>query len=264
MPDAGLDGDILVGELPVVAGRQDEGALGCQDAKAAREAGHAQVVREMVLDAARLDAGPNLGLGPGEHGEPADDLAAGVAGPTVELVRDLAGPGRRLLGADTEHVEDAGLAAGRPADLGGEAGQERGDLAGLLVARAVAGRRAREHAAGLNLRQEVALGPADDLKPDAVVPGLALGELAGALPLDPTEVGMDDDDAVPDAGDVGELDDVVEHGLGVLPGAGVDEEDVERAEVVDDGLEVGGHEHNAILSSWGDAVVIDRQERRSG
>jgi hypothetical protein len=65
--------------------------------------------------------------------------------------------------------------------------------------------------------KQIALGPADCVEGQAVVAGLLLGQRPCAGPLDATQVGMGDHEAISwHASVVALLDDEVEHRLGVL------------------------------------------------
>jgi hypothetical protein len=77
-----------------------------------------------------------------------------------------------------------------------------------------------------DLLQQAALFPAADLEAESVVRRLTFGEFAGSGPFDVAEVAVQDGQPVADLGVGGELDNVVEHDLAVLPGAGVDEDNV--------------------------------------
>ncbi len=186
--------------------------------EAATQARHPAIVRIMMACAGLLDPLPHLFQLPVMDRQPLVHVA-----PTVSLNRGdkrwLFGSLRALLRAQTHTIQNPyRLPRFRIPFFAAELGHDLLDLIPLVVTRAVPVLRVRPHPARLDLLQKVPAGPAHELEPESIMLRMLLGQFPDSLPFDFAQIRMHHDHAIPDAGLVGQLDNHVEHRLGILSG----------------------------------------------
>jgi hypothetical protein len=86
----------------------------------------------------------------------------------------------------------------------------------------------------LNVVEEVSAGLANDFERDAIMLRLPAGEVASAFPLDASEVAVDRDEAMGDAGSAGKMEHAVNHGLGIFAARCVEQDKVIAGEIRSD------------------------------
>jgi hypothetical protein len=107
MADLLLNRNVLRKEFWVVLTGQEQGGSRAENAEAAAETRHAQVIRRMMWHAAGMNPLPDLSDRPRVNGQPGINHTTAVAASWIVAERLAFGAGRAFIGTQAQAVEDA-------------------------------------------------------------------------------------------------------------------------------------------------------------
>src|ERR1043165_127828 len=215
--DRFLDSNVFSEELRVVLPRQKKCGSRAENAKAAGQARHAEVICWVMSHTARTNTLPDFFHRQAVNRQPCIDNTFAITAVPITLEWVSLCSGRTFFRAHAHAVQDAHTLVIRTNGPRREMSEQRPNLPALVIRRAIANRRRRKFTALGDVFEQIPLWPANRIESQAIMLRLLFRQVTRARPFNAAQIGVSNDDA----GTrhmllVALLDDKIQHGLRVL------------------------------------------------